>query len=209
MEDSREADVSTEQSGAQAPPWISFPNEDRGRPPCLSAPACTRPQKTERLNGAGRGTDRAGTITGIDELMTTTAEATTPDSVGPKVSKIVRLPNRRDFLRIAAEKRRWAQPGLVLQAAPVPENVMVTPGSIRVGFTATRKIGGAIVRNRARRRLRAAVRDIMTTHARNDLDYVLIARKDTAARHYEALQQDLVAALNRCDALRSQEDGTS
>ena len=145
--------------------------------------------------------DRAGTITGIDERMTTTAEATTPGSGGRTVSTIARLPKRRDFLRIAAAKRRWAQPGLVLQAAPAPDDACLDRDTIRVGFTATRKIGGAVVRNRARRRLRAAVRDVMTTQARGGLDYVLIARAGTAGRNYAALKDDLVTALGRCDAL--------
>lgn len=133
--------------------------------------------------------------------MTTTAGATTPDSVGHATSTIGRLPQRRDFLRVAAAKCRWAAPGLVLQVAPVPADTPVEPGRIRVGFTATRKIGGAVVRNRARRRLRAAVREIMPNHARTGLDYVVIARAATAGRDYAALQADLAAALDRCDAL--------
>ncbi|HCP01669.1 MAG: ribonuclease P protein component [Alphaproteobacteria bacterium] len=138
----------------------------------------------------------------------TTAEATTPDRVGSTISTIARLPKRRDFLRIAAAKRRCAQPGLVLQTAPVPKDTSIAPGTIRVGLTATRKIGGAVIRNRARRRLRAAVRDIMTDRAKNGLDYVLIARAGTAERDYRALQKDLVAALDRCDALAQKEDNT-
>lgn len=131
----------------------------------------------------------------------TTAEATTPDSAGRMVSTIARLPKRRDFLRIAAAKRRWAQPGLVLQTAPAPDDAEKCAGTIRVGFTATRKIGNAVVRNRARRRLRAAVREVIPTRARPDLDYVLIARATTGARDYAALRDDLVTALERCDAL--------
>ena len=141
--------------------------------------------------------------------MTTTAEATTPGSVGRSVSTISRLPKRRDFLRVAAEKRRWAQPGLVLQAAAVPCDAALAPDTIRVGFTATRKIGGAVVRNRARRRLRSAVRDIMKTHARGGLDYVLIARAGTAGRDYAALRDDLLTALARCDALASEEEAAN
>jgi ribonuclease P protein component len=208
MENSREADISTKQSGAQAPPWISFPHEDRRRSTCFGAPACARPQKAECLNCAGCGSSRAGTITGIDEFMTT-AEATTPDSAEHAVSLITRLPKRRDFLRIAAAKRRWAAPGLVLQIAPIPVDAEMRRGTIRVGFTATRKIGNAVVRNRARRRLRAAVREIIPTRARPDLDYVLIARAATGGRNYAALRDDLVTALDRCDALvRNEENQT-
>ncbi|MBO22561.1 MAG: ribonuclease P protein component [Rhodospirillaceae bacterium] len=141
--------------------------------------------------------------------MTTTAEETTPDSVGSgKVLTIARLPKRSDFLRIAAEKRRWAQTGLVLQVAPVPKDITAKPDTIRVGFTATRKIGSAVVRNRARRRLRAAVCNIMATRARDDLDYVVIARTGTVRQQYATLQQDLVTALDRCNALVCQEDAT-
>jgi|SaaInlV_150m_DNA_6_1039752.scaffolds.fasta_scaffold06433_1 ribonuclease P protein component len=204
MENSREADISTEQSGAQAPAWISFPHEDSGRAACFGTPACARPQKAERLNSAGRGSCRAGTITGIDDIMTT-AEATTPDSADPAIPLIARLPKRRDFLRIAATKRRWAAPGLVLQTAPIPDDAEMRAGTIRVGFTATRKIGNAVVRNRARRRLRAAVREIIPTRARPDLDYVLIARAATGGRTYAALRDDLVTALDRCDALAGNE----
>lgn len=133
--------------------------------------------------------------------MTTTAEATTPDTVRRDIPSIARLPKRRDFLRVAAEKRRWAAPGLVLQTAPVPDDANVTTDEIRVGFTATRKIGGAVTRNRARRRLRAAVRSVLPARARTGLDYVVIARAATAKRDYDALVADLVAALERCDAL--------
>lgn len=136
----------------------------------------------------------------------TTAEATTPDSAGHAIPLIARLPKRRDFLRIAAAKRRWAAPGLVLQTAPIPDDAEKRAGTIRVGFTATRKIGNAVVRNRARRRLRAAVREIIPTRARPDLDYVLIARAATGARDYSALRDDLVTALKRCDALVRDEE---
>ncbi|MEP4380103.1 MAG: ribonuclease P protein component [Alphaproteobacteria bacterium] len=136
----------------------------------------------------------------------TTAEATTPNSASHAAPSVARLPKRRDFLRIAAAKRRWAAPGLVLQAAPIPDDAELQAGTIRVGFTATRKIGNAVVRNRARRRLRAAVREIIPTRARPNLDYVLIARAATGARDYGALREDLVTALDRCDALRRDEE---
>tara|TARA_A100001037_G_scaffold305933_1_gene348123 strand:+ start:2903 stop:3331 length:429 start_codon:yes stop_codon:yes gene_type:complete len=133
--------------------------------------------------------------------MTMTAEATTPETVHRDIPSIARLPKRRDFLRVAAEKRRWAAPGLVLQAAPVPDDANVPTAEIRVGFTATRKIGDAVTRNRARRRLRAAVRDVVPAQARTGLDYVVIARATTANRKFDALVCDLVTALKRCDAL--------
>jgi len=115
--------------------------------------------------------------------------------------RLGRLPRRADFLRIAAERRKFAAPGLVLQAAPTPAELL-QPGSnsMRVGFTATRKIGGAVVRNRVRRRLRAAARDVLPACARPGFDYVLIGREGTALRPYAALKADLELALRRLGA---------
>ncbi len=134
--------------------------------------------------------------------MTGTAVETTPEAEHCDVSPVTRLPNRADFLRVAAERRRWAAPGLVLQVAPRPPSVRPEPDGIRVGFTATKKIGGAVVRNRSRRRLRAAVREIMAPSARRDCDYVVIARAATAARPYDKLLDDLATALEKCDATK-------
>jgi ribonuclease P protein component len=65
----------------------------------------------------------------------------------------------------------------------------------RFGFTATKKLGNAVVRNRIRRRLKEAVRLAAPDHARPDCDYVLIAREAAATRPFAALEKDLVAAL--------------
>ncbi|MDE0779376.1 MAG: ribonuclease P protein component [Alphaproteobacteria bacterium] len=132
--------------------------------------------------------------------MNTTALETTPKSGYRDVLSIARLPKRSDFLRIAAQKRRWAAPGLVLQVAPRPNDVNLVDGNIRVGFTATRKVGNAVIRNRSRRRLRAAVDRVITRFARADCDYVVIVRAATAQRAFDKLVSDLEVALKKCDA---------
>ena len=109
---------------------------------------------------------------------------------------LVTLKARADFLRVAAARRRAVAPGLVLQAARRPEGS--NGGEIvRVGFTASRKIGNAVVRNRARRRLKIIATAILSREGRPDTDYVLIARATTADRPYGALISDLSAALRR------------
>ena len=94
-------------------------------------------------------------------------------------------------------------PGFVLQVAPVPgeRGPVASPAPIRVGFTVTRKVGNAVVRNRVRRRLREAARLVMPGQARPDLDYVLVGRQATLARDFGALRQELLEALRRLKAL--------
>jgi ribonuclease P protein component len=104
---------------------------------------------------------------------------------------IVRLKRREEFLKVAATRRKCAVPGLVLQAARGPADA----ASIRVGFTATKKLGGAVVRNRAKRRLRAAAAAVLPVAGTRGYDYVLVARAGTLDRSWPALLDDLRKAL--------------
>jgi ribonuclease P protein component len=113
-------------------------------------------------------------------------------------ARLGRLPNRRDFLRVQAG-RRCAMPGFVLQVAPAPADLVLP--AIRVGFTVSRKVGNAVVRNRVRRRLREAARMVIPGQARADLDYVLVGRQGAIARDFANLRQELVEALKRLKAL--------
>jgi ribonuclease P protein component len=110
--------------------------------------------------------------------------------------KLETLKVRPDFLRVAGGGRRAARPGLVVQAAPQPHEPNGAT-RIRVGFTASRKVGNAVVRNRAKRRLRAAAASVLPALGRPGTDYVLIARAGTAHRPFAELVADLEAALRR------------
>ncbi|BBK35348.1 hypothetical protein STAQ_04260 [Allostella sp. ATCC 35155] len=112
-----------------------------------------------------------------------------------------RLTQRSEFLRVAAARRKWAAPGLVLQACERTDDATAAEPP-RVGFTATRKIGGAVVRNRARRRLRAVAAQLLPSLGRAGWDYVLIARDGTVERPFGALLGDLETALARVERRR-------
>ena len=111
--------------------------------------------------------------------------------------RLATLKKRSDFLRVRAAGYRWAAPGLVLQAAPAPAGKDTGAELARVGYTASRRIGNAIARNRAKRRLRAAVAHVMPASAQCGCDYVVIARAATLTRPFDALLGDLAAALSR------------
>ena len=105
----------------------------------------------------------------------------------------VRLKRRRDFLRVAAARQKAVMPGMVVQACPRPDGG-IDP---RVGFTAGRKVGNAVLRNRARRRLKALVETMLPEQGMDGTDYVLIARQATPERNFADLRQDLETALKR------------
>ena len=104
--------------------------------------------------------------------------------------KIERLRKRPDFLA-AAKAPSCARGAVVVQARARAGD----GGPIRAGFTATRKVGGAVVRNRAKRRLREAARLLLAEHGRGGFDYVFIARAGTAGRAWPRLLDDVKTAL--------------
>ena len=115
-----------------------------------------------------------------------------------------RLRQRSDFVRVARHCRKWAAPGLVLQASRQPREPddagKTGEHTVRVGFTVTKKLGNAVIRNRIRRRLRAAADQVMPARAKKGYDYVVIGRAQTLSRSFSALMDDLETALQRTDA---------
>lgn len=105
---------------------------------------------------------------------------------------MVRLKRRREFLAVAGTRCRWVTPAFVLQAGP-----RGVPTEIGIGFTASRRIGSAVARNRARRRLRAAARALLPGAAKPGYDYVIVARPAILTCPFEALLTDLAKAFAR------------
>ena len=166
-----QTDFPTQQPEAQAAPRFPFAHGDEKRTEDPGAPPQQRPQAALRLVATALGR--------------TPAEASNQTPVA-----IERLRARREFLYVAAgasERRKL----LVVQARRRPE----PRNAAGAGFTATRKVGGSVVRNRARRRLREAVRLLLPFHGVAGADYVFIARQDTGSAPWTRLLDDMEIAL--------------
>ena len=102
---------------------------------------------------------------------------------------VVRLKTRPQFLFVRggrSERRKT----VVVQARE-----RTGSNAIGAGFTATKKIGNAVIRNRAKRRLREAARQLLPLHGQIGTDYVFIARMDTATIGWQRLLDDMESAL--------------
>ncbi len=105
------------------------------------------------------------------------------------------LRQRRDFVA-AAKARRAPVAGFLLQARE--RGADERPAELRIGFTCSKKIGNAVTRNRAKRRLRALAREILPQGGRPGWDYVLVGKPEaTVSRAFDDLRQDLIRALAR------------
>lgn len=123
-----------------------------------------------------------------------TAQVQPPRSTAARIATLKRRP---EFQRIR-NGSRFATPGFVLEAKRrTDESNSVGTEGARFGFTVSKKVGNAVERNRIKRRLKAAVRDVVRDHSCSDFDYVLIARRVALDAGYAGLVADLVKALGR------------
>ena len=105
---------------------------------------------------------------------------------------LIRIKNRAEFLHIQKKGQKWVSHGLIIQAIP---NEL---GETRVGFTVTKKVDkSAVVRNRIKRRLRAAAADVLPIYAKGSHNYILVGRKLTSTRPYDTLCDDLKWCLGK------------
>jgi len=117
---------------------------------------------------------------------------------------VERLKRRAEFLRVAGARRKWVAAGLILQAdRRIPPGGAASDG-LRVGFTVSRKVGNAVARNRARRRLRAAASLVLPGRAAPGHDYVIVGRAATLTRTFPGLVEDLEAGLRRLGLWRDE-----
>jgi ribonuclease P protein component len=169
-----ETDLSTKPAEAQASPWLSCAQGDHRRTKSAGVTPREGPQAALRLVLAEKqktnqqvSAHRAGISMGV-------------------------IKKRRDFLAMRDAEKSHAASFLMLSRS----NLDNGPAA-RLGLTVTKKLGGAVIRNRIRRRLRAAAREIFPQNAASGTDYVLVARRAAYDRKYDALLDDMKRALLR------------
>jgi ribonuclease P protein component len=108
----------------------------------------------------------------------------------------MRLKRRAEFVAVAATGRRWVTPAFVLQAGPRP-GAAGRCAELGLGFTASRRVGNAVARNRARRRLAEAARRVLPDAAEPGYNYVLVARPVVLTCPFDRLLNDLTTAFAR------------
>jgi ribonuclease P protein component len=109
---------------------------------------------------------------------------------------ITTLKRRADFLAAASSGFKFVKPALIVQARRRKEGEL-SPSPIRIGLTATRKLGNAVTRNRVKRRLRSAAAQIIPQLGLAGCDYVFIGREDACRGTFADLIRDMKHALKR------------
>lgn len=121
----------------------------------------------------------------------------------PEALTIEGLKTRPQYLAVARTGIKTAKPGLVVQYLPPAK----TAQAVKVGLTVSGKTGGAVIRNRIKRRLRSVINEILPTVANPGGTYVIIGRRAALERPFEDLKDDLRAAVKSVHQIQKSKAG--
>jgi len=125
-------------------------------------------------------------------------EIHTSQVVSFSVSDIQVLKKRSDFIA-ASKALRQSMRSMLVQARMRNDD----DATMRVGFTCSKKVGNAVIRNRAKRRLREVARAVVTRHGKAGFDYVFVGRNTvTEQADFDSLIQDATLALQKLHSIQ-------
>jgi len=110
-------------------------------------------------------------------------------------TKIGRITDRPEYLKVAGTRRKWVTPSFILQAAPPQTDSIGELSTAKVGFTVSKKAGNAVMRSKARRRLKEAARISFPNHAPDGWSFVLIGRSTAVHYPFQKMCNDMAWAL--------------
>ena len=109
-------------------------------------------------------------------------------------AKIDNLKKRSSYKAVAAHGVRYVSTAFILQ---VGKKMKDTPDMIRFGFTTSRKVGGAVERNRVRRQLKELARQVIAPHIERGRDYVLVGRRRALKTPFQAMVLEAQKAMRK------------
>ncbi len=184
----REENVPTQQDRAQAPPRLPRSDGHGWRPQHHCGASRPRPQAPLRLRRASAIRRKSA-----DGKMTTNAAADRHTTSSVRT----RLRRRKDFLRASKSGARFAANLFTLQMARQADDAAMA--AARFGFTVTKKVAGAVGRNRIRRRLKEALRVSEALGARPGRDYVFVARRGALTAPFAEIVTQMAEGFARLD----------
>ncbi len=107
------------------------------------------------------------------------------------------IKKRNDFLTAASSGKKFITNSFILQMVKRAESHIAPTSEIRIGFTVTKKMGGAVIRNRIKRRLREAAKHSLLKHGQAGHDYVVISRHKALKCNFSDLMRDMEFAFTR------------
>ena len=119
---------------------------------------------------------------------------------------VAKIKKRKDFVSAAQKGHKAVEQGVVVQVCP-HEHQQGTHILVRLGFTASKKVGNAVRRNRTKRRLRAVAQRVIPGAVKRSQDIVIIGRIHTCERTFNDLVYDLRRALERIETIYSRKHG--
>ena len=105
------------------------------------------------------------------------------------------IKKRIDFVKISKKGKRFFTQGFILQKYKRGFSSKEKENAARVGFTITKKVGNAVVRNKIKRRFRAIIKEVLNNYLKKNYDYVIIANKKSLVMNYKELKNDVIKVI--------------